>query len=296
MRLTLSLHRQNVAECERRGAILKAMTSWAGIARCQIALGDFVEAQAALDRAAAMSTRIGRPSFGSMTVAGVRTELHVAMNENWEQLFPDIRSDLGQSDASMGVVEFLEAQSPEALEVAGARAYSACIHAFMGDRGRALQELNELTPAIENGAGWAIGYTPMALFAARIIWVLNTAAHAELIERNIRKKVLAPDFRWTSGDSRLALAQLCALQGRYDEAVGWFAKAREVLDEQGSRPLRAIVEYDEALMYLRRGAPGDADRARPFLEAATKRFRSLGMTGWIRAAEAATGKTQTPPN
>ena len=145
-----------MAECERRGAILKAMTSWAGIARCQIALGDFVEAQAALDRAAAMSTRIGRPSFGSMTVAGVRTEFHVAMNENWEQLLPDIRSDLGQSDASMGVVEFLEAQGPEALEVAGARAYSACIDAFLGDRERALQELNELT---RGDRGWRrMGY------------------------------------------------------------------------------------------------------------------------------------------
>ena len=294
MRLTLSLHRENVAECERRGAILKAMTSWAGIARCQIALGDFVEAQAALDRAAAMSTRIGQPSFGSMTVAGVRTELYVAMNENWEQLFPDIRSDLGQSDASMGVIEFLKAQGPEALEIAGARAYSACIHAFMGDRERALQELNELIPAIEDGAGWAIGYTPMALFAARIIWVLNSTAHADLIERNIRKKVLAPDFRWTSGDSRLALAQLCALQGRYDEAVEWFAKAREVLDEQGARPLRAMADYDEGLMYLRRRAPGDSDRARPFFEEATRRFRLLGMTGWIKSAETAAEMIQKP--
>ncbi len=229
-----------------------------------------------------------------MTVAGVRTEFYVAMNENWEQLLPDIRSDLGQSDASMGVVEFLKTRGPEALEVAGACAYSACINAFLGDRERALKEFNELPAAIEDGAGWTISYVPMVLFAARTIWVLNSAAHAELIERNIRKKLLAPDFRWTSGDSRLALAHLCALQSRHDEAVGWFAKAREVLEEQGARPLRAMADYDEALMYLRRGAPGDADHARPLLEAATKRFRSLGMTGWIKSAAAAPGMTQNP--
>jgi hypothetical protein len=34
----------------------------------------------------------------------------------------------------------------------------------------------------------------------------------------------------------------------------WFERAREVLDQQGARPLRAITDYDEALMYARRGA------------------------------------------
>ena len=73
--------------------------------------------------------------------------------------------------------------------------------------------------------------------------------------------MLGPDFRFPMRDARLSMARLCALQGRYDEATEWFAKAREVLDEQGWRPLRAICDYDEALMYLRRGA-ADGTRAR----------------------------------
>ncbi|MGO9454127.1 MAG: ATP-binding protein [Candidatus Binataceae bacterium] len=283
LRLTLSLYRQDATECERRGAIVKAMAAWAGVARCQIALGDFVEGQAAIDRAAAMST--GQPSFGSMTLAGARTEFHLAMNENWDQLLPDIRREFGQSNAAMGVMEFLKAQGPEVLELAGARACVACIYAFIGERESALRELNELPAALEYGAGWTFTYVSTALFAARTVWELNSAAHAEVIERNIRKKVLTPDFRWPSGDSRLALAHLCALQGRYDEAVGWFAKAREVLDEQGARPLRAMVDYDEALMYLRRGAPGDRERTRPLLATASQHFQTLGMTGWLRSAE-----------
>src|SRR5262249_36640525 len=80
--------------------------------------------------------------------------------------------------------------------------------------------------------------------------------------------------------------RLCALQQRHDEAIEWFAKARTVLDEQGARPLRAIVDYDEALMYARRAAPGDHDRARPLIDAALRQFRPLGMPGWIRRAEA----------
>ncbi len=60
-----------------------------------------------------------------------------------------------------------------------------------------------------------------------------------------------------------------------------------VLDEQGARPLRAITDYDEALMYLRRGGTGDLARARPLLEVALSQFREIGMTGWIRRALAA---------
>jgi hypothetical protein len=39
-------------------------------------------------------------------------------------------------------------------------------------------------------------------------------------------------------------------------------------------------------MYARRGAPGDPERARPLLDAALGQFRTLGMPGWIRRAEA----------
>jgi tetratricopeptide (TPR) repeat protein len=108
----------------------------------------------------------------------------------------------------------------------------------------------------------------------------------ELLERNLRDKVIAPDFRAPHTDARLSLARLCALQGRFDEAAEWFAKARLVLDEQGARPLRALTDYDEALMYLRRSAPGDRQSAEPLLERAVAQFHEIGMTGWERRARA----------
>lgn len=58
-----------------------------------------------------------------------------------------------------------------------------------------------------------------------------------------------------------------------------------MLDEEGARPLRAIVDYDEALMYVRHATPGDRERAAPLLAAALQQLRALGMTGWIRRAE-----------
>jgi hypothetical protein len=92
-------------------------------------------------------------------------------------------------------------------------------------------------------------------------------------------------------DARLALARLCALDGRHGEASRWFADARVTLDAQGARPLRAIVDFDEALMHQRAGRP---DQARPLLEAAADQFVRLGMTGWLRRAEAAGGGPSPP--
>src|SRR5262249_24683559 len=129
-------------------------------------------------------------------------------------------------------------------------------------------------------------YVGIACDAAATLWLTERTDQIDVIERNLREKVVEPDFRFPMKDCRLAMARLCALQGRYDEARDWFAQARTVLDEQGARPLRAIVDYDEALMYMRRGEPGDAERARPLLDAAWAQFRSLGMPGWIRRAEA----------
>ena len=81
-------------------------------------------------------------------------------------------------------------------------------------------------------------------------------------------------------------SDLSALQGRHDEATVWFAKSRTVLDEQGASPLRAIADYEEALMYARRGGLGDRERALLLVVAALGQFRTLGMLGWIRRAEA----------
>ena len=86
-------------------------------------------------------------------------------------------------------------------------------------------------------------------------------------------------------DARLALARLGALDGRTDEARRWFDAARAVLDAQGARPLRAVVDHDEALMHLR---AGDKAAATPYVAAARAAFDRLGMTGWIRRLDTIT--------
>jgi hypothetical protein len=80
-------------------------------------------------------------------------------------------------------------------------------------------------------------------------------------------------------DARLALARLCALDGRADEAHEWFEAARAVLDAQGARPLRAVVDHDEAVLHLR---AGDRAAAEPLAASAATAFTKLGMVGWAR--------------
>jgi hypothetical protein len=99
-------------------------------------------------------------------------------------------------------------------------------------------------------------------------------------------KVVKADFDFPMSDGRLSLAPLCALQGRYEEASDWFAKAREFLAARGTRPLRSMADYDEALMLLRRAKSGDSEPACPFLAAALGQFQQLAMRGWIKSARA----------
>jgi hypothetical protein len=118
-----------------------------------------------------------------------------------------------------------------------------------------------------------------------VLWLLEQNDHAEVVEAALREKVIPPDFRFPMVDGRLALARLCALKGRHDEASHWFTEARHILAEQRARPLLAITDYDEALMHLRRGEPEDLDPARSLLNTARRQFEEIGMTGWMRRAD-----------
>jgi hypothetical protein len=92
------------------------------------------------------------------------------------------------------------------------------------------------------------------------LWMLGRTDYIEVVERNLRQKVIAPDWRYATFDARLSLARLFTLQGRHDEAAEWFAKSCAVLEEQGARPPLAIADFDEAWMYLRRNCAGRQGR------------------------------------
>jgi hypothetical protein len=134
--------------------------------------------------------------------------------------------------------------------------------------------------------------------AVETLWVAYGAGpsgHPDLplLEEALRGKALAADFRFPMMDARLALGRVCALDGRYDEAMRWFAEAATVLTEQGARPLRAIADLDASRVAAR---AGDPRCARELQRAAEHTFSALGMTGWTRRAARGASHRATLPS
>jgi hypothetical protein len=282
-RRCLPLFEEESARREKKGQIAMTVLEWADFARCHVALGDFGSARAAFDRATSFSKRLTGPSFQLLNLIRGKYEMRIATDE-WQRFI---------SDPSL-VVEQPKIENKSSS--AAIRAATAYTLARLDHPDEAIRLLATLPAALEvSSVVAAESYTPTACDFADTLWLLQRLDHIEVIERNLREKVIGPDFRWPMRDARLSMARLCALQGRYGEAIDWFAKARVVLEEQGARPLRAIADFDEALMFARRRAAGDEARARPLLDAAIAQFQSIGMTGWLRRAEVLVDQLKTPP-
>ena len=271
-RAASSAWRTTASEAEQQGRIAWAMMAWACVARAHCALGEFAESRAACDRATALSGRVLGMTVWFMNMLSAQHDLRVALDEGWQEVFQDPRA------ASIAQQTAAENQWVSAAMHTGA----GYLLARLGQADLAMGQYNRILSAIERGAAWNATYSTLICDAAAILWVLKRTDAIEVVERNLLGKVIAADFRTPMRDARLSMARLCALQGRYQEASEWFAKARAVLDEQGARPLRAITDYDEGLMLQRQG---DSAGAAPLFQAALKQFRTLEMPGWIRAAE-----------
>jgi class 3 adenylate cyclase/tetratricopeptide (TPR) repeat protein len=258
-------------DAERLGRLARAVRAWSGAASCHAALGRLGDARAALSRAGDLAARLGILVF---PILWARDVVVGAFGEGWEELFDAYRPLVGLTNPAVAwAMGFILAVAARAA-------------ARTGHPDEAMNVLARLVPWLERAPAWTSGFPVMACHAAETLWELERLDHADVVECALREKVIRPDLRHAMVDGRLGLARLCALTGRQDEAAGWFEDARRVLTPQGEAPLLAIADYDEALMYARRGDPGDQDRARALLDSATRRFEPLGMTGWLHRAEA----------
>ena len=266
----LPLFQAEAEQAESAGRLARAARAWSGAAVCGVALGRVAEAREALGRAKTLASRLATPL---LPVVHAQETLASVLDEGWDELLAIFGPLTTTPDPALawglGVVSAISAR-------AAARA---------GRTDEAIVYLELLAPWLEKAPAWTPNFPAKACYAAETLWLLQRVNSLPLFERALREKVVTPDFRYPAVDGRLALARLCGLTGRGDEARSWFDAARRVLREQGARPLLAIADHDEALMYLRRGQPEDLERARPLLGAARRQFEDMGMTGWIRRAE-----------
>jgi tetratricopeptide (TPR) repeat protein len=256
-------------DAEALGRLARAARAYGQAALFEISLGRLSDARRSLERADDLSARLGTPI---PTVLYPRHLLCWATDEGWEHI--------------EGTLAFLvTTDNPALFWTRGmSLGFLAQTRAYLGQADEAIDAIRRLVPWLEEAPAWTVGFPMSGWTAVEALWRLERFDHADVLERALREKIIPADFRFAV-DGRLALAMLCALTGRPDEAHQWFDEARHRLDEEGSRPLRAVCDYDEALMYARRGHIGDADRARPLLAAARQQFEAIGMTGWLRRAD-----------
>lgn len=128
----------------------------------------------------------------------------------------------------------------------------------------------------QNGATALIG---------EVVWRLRAIDRAPAIARLTRSVVEAGigDYPQTSND--LTLARMAVLDGDQGQGARHFGRARETVEAAGQRPLRSIVDHDEATALLQ-GGPEERARAAGLLTEALAGFESLGMAGWAERTRA----------
>ena len=279
-RTVVEVETQQALESERRGHLASAAFSLVNAARAHIALGDLAQGRDALTRAWRMASVVPRGGYVFLQIASAQEELTATLDSEWEEFVGLVGTPI-DADDPVAVVRSTFSGS-ERQFLATINAVAARLYARIDRTDEALRFLDLTVPALRVAPCWAINLPRIACLAADTIWLTEATDHLEDVARAIRDKLIAPDFRYPSIDARHSLAQLAALRGDVDEAREWFERARALLGEQGARPLLAICDHDEALMY---GRQGDAASARRLFDSAIGAFADIGMSGWITRAE-----------
>jgi DNA-binding CsgD family transcriptional regulator len=155
----------------------------------------------------------------------------------------------------------------------------ACYAFAQSDQPVKARELLEdsLIPGLRAASPWDYNVAPAVAYAAAAVWELRDEELARALLPVVEVIVAAgvPDWYMSSND--LTLARLATVVGQDELAARAFGHARERLQRGGQLPMRAIVDFDEALARSWRGRPGSAE----LLLAAEKQFEQLGMGAWL---------------
>jgi len=255
----------------RSGSLVGQAEAWSGLAAAHAALGDLTTALHARAMAVDFASRLG-PSH----------RLHVVAERILACLFAHY-TGRGWVELSLEVPVILSSgeavRSPFGLLVAGVCCNSL---AKAGDRVAAESLLVALVSLLERADPTSYQQAGALHMACEAVW--------ELGERPLtaRCRQLALALRASDvgdsplGSTTLSLARMAGVEGDIVAARHWFDEARRVAVASGRRPLRAICDYDEAVLLSRAGEARAS--AEVLLDSAAAAFERLGMDGWREQA------------
>lgn len=263
-------YRELLAAGARYGSIPTQAEALAQMSACLRAVGELPAAAEMLGRAHEMVGRLGSVHRLHFVVdTGMASGLAYLVGGDWPALATRATQFMSGPNA---------ARSPLGLTAA---AYAAFAHARAGNRTQAQRILEALVELLQRMEPTMYIQNLVRDIVAAAAWELSAKHLADRVRRLALDLIAAEVGASAFGSPELSVARMAALNGDNADASRYFNIARKVLESGGQRPLRAIVDYDEALALLRSGS-GEIARPSVLLDAALDEFRALGMEEWAQ--------------
>jgi DNA-binding CsgD family transcriptional regulator len=278
LRASVEVTARELAYSEEVGSLAGQVYAVSGRAVTRAGLGEFA---AAAEDARRADELLARFVFGDPTARPpalpLEARIRAWQHADWAtraRFFRD--SALGSSGSPSHVALSEAAIAADALARAGEPAESRRL-------------LGWILPAILASDPTRIHQNRAVGFAAGAVWELAEPTHAAGLKRAALALIEAGEGNCSFTSNDLTVARMTSLLGDLAVAERWFERARETLEASGQRPLRAVVDYDEAQHRLRHRLPA----ASPLLAEARRRFAELEMHGWERHAERLTEEAES---
>jgi predicted ATPase/DNA-binding CsgD family transcriptional regulator len=267
-------HFENLqAISERQGSVPGQAEAAVRLGIIAAAFGDPVMAREYERKASSLVERLGRGHRLHASLWWLRAILCEVDSGNWDEIAAWFTAYIADPAVGRRTIAFDDA------------ALAALALAKSGQQSQAralLQPLVRVLGKVEPTL-WLLNGT--VGYAASAVWALQASDLAAGIYHCVIAVLDAGHDDFPGSSNELSVARMAALMGNADAAHGWFDKARGHLDTSGQRPLRAMVDLDEASL-LATGDFADRDRAIDLAAAAGDRFASLGLSHWAAQASA----------
>jgi DNA-binding CsgD family transcriptional regulator len=258
-----------LAASEEYGSAVGQAHALVLLAELHMAFGEFDTARGIERRAAALAARVGPDHRIRRLVDNAGEIGYVLAGGDW--------ADLAERYGAIGS----DASLAWGTGQLGAGALAVYALAQLGRREEVEGLIEDFTPALRMSRPTDLAHGGCVCNIAGAIWDLELRGWANTY-RQLALELLDAGLGDLSGHSQdLAVARMAGLEGDLDAAFVYFARARAVLDRSGQRPLRAIVDHEEAVLRARHGLPG----VEALAVAARDEFARMGMTMWLERAD-----------